>query len=391
MNAATAGPSPLITPVHVGQMNLKHRVVMSPMTRLRNAPGTELPREINQTYYEERASDGGLVITECLHVSKDCRGYVRSSGLFTNEQVAAWAKVAETVHGKGGYVYAQVFHPGRIAHSSLNPDKLQIVSASAIAARGELYVDGGVKKPYETPRALDTAEVPKIVEQFASAAKNAMKAGFDGVEIHAGNGYLIQQFLAKATNTRTDKYGGTVENRCRFLLEIVDACAAEIGSERLSVKLQQGVSFSDLVEPQEDVLAQLDYLGPALFSRKLAYVCQSSLNGAPYFQFVGLQAPNVTVDVFKYMRDRYKGTLMINGGLSVEQGDQYVQEKVADLVCYGVPFIANANLPALIAAGYKTADLNPAGFNPQIWYSKDPAKDEEGYIDFPLVTPVAKA
>ncbi|KAG2449680.1 hypothetical protein HYH02_005209 [Chlamydomonas schloesseri] len=384
---AALSSSPLMAPLKAGASQLAHRITMSAMTRLRMSPGTELPNDLVAKYYEQRASKGGLLVTECAYVRPDGRGYVRAPGFATEDQAAAWKPVVDRVHGKGGVLYAQLFHAGCVSHSSLVGNKPP-VSASPVGMAGNLYVEGGVKADYEVPRALDTEEVEQLPKDFAAAAQRAIKAGgFDGIEIHGGNGYLLQSFMAKKTNQRTDKYGGSVANRCRLLLETVDAVAAAVGPERTSVKLQPGITFSDLVEPEADVKETLEYLGPELSKRKLAYVCLSSLNGEPYFRFVGLSEPNVKFDEFKLFRDIYTGTMMANGGLSIERGEELVKSGTADLISYGVPFMANANLPALVAAGVKTAGLNPGGFDTKLWYSKDPAKDAVGFTDWPLVDP----
>ncbi|GLI66864.1 hypothetical protein VaNZ11_010851 [Volvox africanus] len=379
--------SPLMSPVTVGDRQLLHRIVMSPMTRLRMSPGTELPNDLVATYYEQRASKGGLLITECAYVVPEGRGYVRAPGMATDEQAASWRPVVDRVHSKGGLVYMQLFHAGRVSHSSLVGNK-PTVSASPVGMAGQLYVEGGVKADYEVPRELSTQEVEELPGKFAEAAVRAIElGGFDGVELHAGNGYLLQSFLANKTNRRTDKYGGSIANRSRLLLEAIDAVAAAVGPQRTSVKLQPGVTFSDLIEPEEDVRETLDYLASELSKRNLAYVALSSVNGEPYFRFVGLQAPNVHFDMFRHFRTLFTGTLAINGGLGVEQGEQYVSDGVADLVIYGAHFIANANLPELVAGGVKTGGLNMGSFNAKVWYSKNPAEDAVGYTDWPLVQP----
>lgn len=384
--ASAAKPQPLIAPTAVGAITLQHKVVHSPMTRTRMSAGSELPNDHVKIYYEQRATPGGLLITECAYVSPSGRGYVRAPGMATAEQAQAWRGVVDAVHAKGGYIYAQLFHAGRVSHASLAGG--QLVSASALGMSGQLYVEGGVKEAYSAPRALETAEVAAVAKDFARAAALAVKeGGFDGIELHAGNGYLLQQFLAQATNQRADKYGGSVANRARLLLEAVDACVAEVGADKVSIKLQPGVTFSELVEPEDDVLAQLDYLGPELAARKLSYVCLSSLNGEPYYKFVGLQEPNAKADLFRHFRQGFGGTLMINGGLAIEVASQYAADGTADLVAFGTPFIANANLPQLVAAGYGHGQLNPGGYNTAVWYSKDPSKDAENYIDWPLVAP----
>ncbi|KAG0583519.1 hypothetical protein KC19_3G143400 [Ceratodon purpureus] len=284
----------LLSPTQAGDMQLKHRVVMSPMTRLRNDPVTEAPREINVLYYSQRTTEGGLIISEGVAPSAHGRGYIRAPGVHTEAHLEGWKKVTAEVHRKGGFLFCQLMHAGRVSHSSLLPDNELPVAPSAVKMEGLIHVQNG-KVPYEEPRALAKEELPDIVNQFVTAAKNAIACGFDGIELHGGNGYLLQEFLALKTNRRTDEYGGSVENRARFVLEVVDACVDAIGSTKVGIKLQSGVTFSDLVEPEDDVLAQYEYLGPELEKRKLAYVCLSSINGEPYFRFAQLSEPNLSM------------------------------------------------------------------------------------------------
>eukprot|EP01023_Acetabularia_acetabulum_P033598 TRINITY_DN31441_c0_g2_i4.p1 TRINITY_DN31441_c0_g2~~TRINITY_DN31441_c0_g2_i4.p1 ORF type:complete len:383 (+),score=78.33 TRINITY_DN31441_c0_g2_i4:120-1268(+) len=379
--APSVSVASLFNPLKVGKCELKHRFAMSPMTRTRNDPETEAPREINVTYYAQRTSPGGLIVSEGTHPSAEAYGYIRAPGLYTQAMIDGWRKVTEAVHNKGGYIFCQIMHCGRVTHSSLLPNGMTPVAPSAVKMEGLVHIRGG-KTEYETPRALETGEVEGVVQEHVEAAKKAIEAGFDGIEIHAGNGYLIQEFLALKTNQRQDKYGGSLENRCRFLLEIIDGCIAAIGEDRVSVKYQGGVSFSDLIEPESDVLEQLKYLGPEFSKRNLAYFCLSSLNYDPYYKIVGLSEPNLKTDVWKFFRALYSGTLMINGGLSPEKGAEYIADGTADLVAFGTPFIANANFPDLVKAG---VELNQGGQNVKIWYGKDPATDEQGYTDWPLV------
>eukprot|EP00667_Euglena_gracilis_P010625 EG_transcript_10821 len=370
--------------ITVGKLALAHRVVMSPMTRTRNEIETEAPTALNATYYAQRASAGGLVIAEALSACPMARGYTRGGALYTPEQVAGWRKVTDAVHEKGGYIFAQLFHAGRITHSSLLPDGATPIAPSAIAAKGTLHTPTG-KQEYETPRALETAEVAGVIAEIAAACRRAVdEAGFDGVELHAGNGYLLQQFLAESTNQRTDQYGGSVENRCRFVLELVDAAVEAVGSDRVAIKLQPGVTFSDIIETEEDTRAQLAHLGPELSRRSLAYVCLSSLNGIPYCFAIGLQGPNFKEDIFSFFRPLFSGTLMINGALTPETAEQYVKDNVADLAAFGNLFLANANLPALIRAG---KELNLSA-TPKMWYglpNNTPEQDAEHYTNWPLV------
>ncbi|EFJ17318.1 hypothetical protein SELMODRAFT_178917 [Selaginella moellendorffii] len=371
----------LLEPVLVGDSQLQHRVAMSPMTRLRNHPDLEAPGDLNVLYYSQRSSNGGLIISEGTYPTPDSRGYIRMPGIWSPEQIKAWKRVTDAVHAKGGVIFCQLMPAGRISHSSLLPDGMLPVAPSAVKPSGLVHVREG-KVPYEVPRALELEEIPAEVDKVAAAATRAIEAGFDGIELHSGNGYLMQQFLAKETNLRTDEYGGSVENRARFVLEVVDACAKAIGSHRVGIKLQQGVTFSGLVEPEDDSLDQLAYLGPELEKRDLAYVCMSSLNYDPYYKFLGLDKPNFETDVFQFFRKHFKGTLMINGGIQPQKAEEYVEEGTCDLVCFAVLFIANANLPQLLAAGQ---ELNMGGWTTSTWYSRDPMDDPKGYTDWPLV------
>ncbi|KAG6547716.1 hypothetical protein Mapa_010528 [Marchantia paleacea] len=380
----------LMSLTRVGRCDLKHRVLMSPLTRLRNDAVTEAPGEINKLYYSQRASEGGLILSEGTSPSPGGRGYIRAPAVFNDAHVRGWKMVTDAVHSKGGFIFCQLMHAGRVSHSTLLPNQQLPVAPSAIKPSGEVHIAGGKKVPYEVPRALHAEEIPGVVKEFVVAARRAVEAGFDGVEIHAGNGYLPQQFLAKQCNTRTDQYGGSVPNRARFLLEVTDAIAAAIGSDKVGMKLQPGVTFSGLVEPEDDCFEQLAYLGPELQKRKLAYVCLSSCNYAPYFQFLGLKEPNFKNDVWRFFRQHYKGTLIINGGLTPEKAEEYVAEGTADCVSFGVPFIANANLPELLAAGFGNEQLNAGGWQMNLWYSTG-GPDEKGYTDWPLVKPTGAA
>eukprot|EP01026_Neomeris_dumetosa_P048945 TRINITY_DN42478_c0_g1_i3.p1 TRINITY_DN42478_c0_g1~~TRINITY_DN42478_c0_g1_i3.p1 ORF type:complete len:376 (-),score=36.36 TRINITY_DN42478_c0_g1_i3:294-1421(-) len=371
----------LFSQLKVGTCQLQHRIAMSAMTRTRNDPETEAPREINATYYGQRTTPGSLIVSEGTHPVAEGYGYIRAPGLYTQAMIDGWKKITSEVHSKGGFIFCQIMHCGRISHSSLLPNNMTPLAPSAVKPEGKVHIVGG-KTDYEMPRALETSEISGIIDDFTTAAKNAIEAGFDGIELHGGNGYLLQQFQAMKTNQRTDQYGGSVENRCRLLLEIIDSCIQAIGADKVAIKLQPGVSFSDLIEPEDDSKEQLKYLGPELSKRNLAYVCLSSLNYEPYYKFVNLEKPNFEVDIWEFFRPLYKGVLMINGGLSPEKAAQYVDKGVADLVAFGALFIANANLPALIKSG---KELNQGGWNVKVWYSTNPSTDEIGYTDWPLV------
>lgn len=388
MQRAMSTARSLTGPVKVGEMELKHGVVYAAMTRTRNDPVTEAPRELNAVYYEQRASEGGLLITEATQPTNLMRGYVRAPGMWTQAHFDGWKMVVDRVHKKGAYMFCQLFHPGRLSHSSLSPNGELPIAPSPIASAGQIYVEGLKKVDFEVPKAATQEDLDKALKDTVRAAKDAIHTcGFDGVEIHAANAYLLQSFTSPILNKRTDKYGGSVENRCRLLLEFVDGVAAAIGPSKTALKIQPGATFGDLIQPEAEVLEILSYLGPELSKRNLAYVCLSNLNGAPYYKYLGLSEPNIKTDLFKFFRPLYTGSLMINGGLTLESAKQYVADGTADTAAFGVAYMTNPTLPKLVAAGWGTNQINHEGWNYGIWYGRDPADDAKGYTTFPSVEP----
>jgi N-ethylmaleimide reductase len=229
--------SSLHSPVKIGEFELAHRVVMAPLTRMRASDPGSAPGVLNAQYYAQRASRGGLIVAEATQISWQGKGYPRTPGIHSDEQVNGWKTVVDAVHDKGGRIFLQLWHVGRVSHSSHHPDGALPVSASAVPPAGEALAAGFKRLPYETPRALETDEIPRIVDEYDQAAVRAMLAGFDGVELHGANGYLIDQFLQDGTNRRSDRYGGSVENRVRFLLEVTDKLVSRLGASRVGVRL----------------------------------------------------------------------------------------------------------------------------------------------------------
>ena len=354
---------PLLTPLSMGPLTLPNRVVMAPMTRNRAENKDLIPVEIMATYYAQRAS-AGLLITEGSQVSPQGVGYMNTPGIHSESQVEGWKKVTGAVHARGGRIFLQLWHVGRISHPDLLRGDLP-VAPSAIDPGVDVYTPQGPKKSV-TPRALETKEVEEIVVQFRKGAENARRAGFDGVEIHGANGYLIEQFLRDATNLRTDRYGGGIENRSRILFEIVDAVASAIGRDRTGVRLSPANIWN--IPADSNTKALYDHVIDRLSGSGLAYLHlrekAADISSIPHM------VENVTATY----RPRYKGVLMTNTGFDRETGNRVIESGLADLVAYGVPFISN---PDLVERFAKKAPIAPA--DSSTFYMGG----ERGYIDYP--------
>ncbi|PSR17357.1 alkene reductase [filamentous cyanobacterium CCP3] len=367
----------LFTPIQLGAYELPNRIVMAPLTRNRAGEGN-VPQPLNVTYYEQRAS-AGLIITEASQVSPQGMGYPATPGIHSAEQIAGWRQVTQAVHDKNGRIFLQLWHVGRISHPSLQPDGATPVAPSAIQPKGEAMTYEGMQR-FVTPRALDLDEIPGIVEQYRQAAKNALEAGFDGVEVHGANGYLLDQFLRDGSNHRTDAYGGSVENRARLLLEVTEAVVGvwggdgqgpASGGQRVGVRLSPSSTFNDMTD--SDPRATFGYAVQALNQFKLAYLhllepSESDLRHG------GTAIPT------KEFRPLYDGLLMVNWDYDQESGNQAIASGDADLVSYGKLFIANPDLPERFA---KQAPLNEP--NPDTFYGGG----AEGYTDYPTLAEAA--
>ena len=357
----------LFTPVRLGRFDLPNRIVMAPMTRSRAGAGN-VPTPLMATYYGQRAS-AGLIITEATQVRADAQGYPDTPGIHTNEQAAGWRRVADAVHERGGRIFTQIWHTGRVSHPLFQPDGALPVAPSAIPLAGQVYTHEGMKD-YVTPRALDADEIPGIVRAFAEAARRAVfDAGLDGVEVHGANGYLIDQFLRDGTNQRTDGYGGSVANRTRFLLEVTEAVAAAIGADRVGVRLSPTGSFNGMSD--SDPLATFSHATERLNRFGLAYL--HIIEGLPGS---GMAKPEGAPAVAPALRRLFDGLFMINGGYDRATGDTALAEGAADLVSYGVPFIANPDLPARFRQGAPLATADRASFY---------GGTEVGYTDYPAL------
>lgn len=364
----------LFDAVKVGDLELKHRIVMSPLTRSR-AEKNLAPREMNVEYYAQR-SGAALIITEATHVLPQGIGYPFTPGIGTEEQIAGWKKVVDAVHASGGKIFLQIWHVGRVSHPSMQENGLLPVAPSAVKPKGELFTYDGMKE-LVTPRALEPDEIPGIVEYFRLGAKNAKKAGFDGVEIHGANGYLLDQFLEDGTNKRTDEYGGTIENRARLLLEVVDEAINIWGANRVGVRLSPAGSFSDMSDSNPS--ATFGYVADGLGERGIAYlhVIKPEPQNAVNYTVNGEQ-----ISAVKHLKSIFKGTVIAAQGYDLASGNAVIERGDADLVAYGKLFIANPDLPERFR---KNAPLN----EPVV--SAFYGGDEHGYTDYPTLEKSAAA
>lgn len=351
----------LLTPVRLGPYTLKNRMVMAPMTRNRAKAG-EVPSEIAATYYGQRSS-AGLIVTEGSQVSPEGIGYPNTPGIHSDAQVEGWKRVTEAVHAKGGRIFLQLWHVGRVSHSSLQPEGRLPVAPSPVAIDG-LYRSRSGPVPYEAPHELTVEEIAIVIEQFREGAKRALAAGFDGVEIHGANGYLVDQFLRDGSNRRTDAYGGPVENRARFLLEVVDAVAGVWGADRVGVRFSPTGAFNDMSD--SDPLATFSHMAEALRPYGLAYI----------HLFMAQIGDPASPDhaIARAMKERFGGTVILNGGFTKETGNAVLAEGLGDLVAFGVLFLANPDLPERFAEGAPLNEPDRSTFY---------GGGEKGFIDYP--------
>jgi N-ethylmaleimide reductase len=361
----------LLTPFKLGPLELPNRISMSAMTRCR-AIEESVPTPLAATYYSQRAS-AGLIVTEATQVTPMGQGYPNTPGIYSDAQVAGWKKITDAVHQAGGRIFLQLWHVGRVSLPDYHNGKLP-VAPSALPVEGHLHTPRFEQKDIVTPRALETAEIPEVVAQFKKGAENAKAAGFDGVEIHGANGYLLEQFTKSGSNHRTDVFGGSLENRLRFPLEVVDAVVSVWGSDRVGYRVSpyfNGYSSSDAnpVETYTALVKELD-------KRKLAYLCVKE--GPADAKKLPAGTPLLT----PLLRPLFHQAYMVNQGFDRESGEEILEKGGADLVAYGVPFIANPDLPERferIAAGTLSPVEGLAAPDPASFYGGG----EKGYTDYP--------
>ena len=357
--------SDLFSPLKLGAVDIENRVLMAPLTRCR-ADENHVPTDLMAEHYAQRAS-GGLLIAEATMAMAGNSAFWREPGIYSEAQVEGWKKVTDAVHAKGGKIFLQIWHGGRACHPALNDGK-QPVAPSAIAITNtDVHTPQG-KQNYTEPRALDDAEIPAIIDGFVTAAMNAKRAGFDGVEVHGANGYLLDSFLRDSANHREGPYGGSVENRARLLLEVIEAVSKVWGSDRVGVRLSPLNSFNSMKD--SDPVGLMTWLSQTLSGYGLAYLHLMRAD------FLAEQQ----MDVVTPTREHYTGNLIVNMGYSPQEAQQVVSEGIADAVAFGVPFIANPDLPRRIKEG---AELNQA--NPETFYSPG----HEGYNDYPFLDELA--
>jgi N-ethylmaleimide reductase len=348
----------LFDPIGLGPLMLRNRIVMAPMTRNR-AGDQNAAQPIMAEYYRQRAS-AGLIITEASQVSRQGTGYLNTPGCYSDAQVEGWRKVTDAVHSEGGRIFLQLWHVGRISHPSFQDESAAPVAPSAVLPKGEVLTAGGLL-PYVTPRALEIDEIPGIIAQFKHGAAQAQAAGFDGVELHAANGYLIDQFIRDGTNKRTDIYGGLPENRGRLLREIIESVAGLWGSERVGVRLSPASSFNDMSD--SDPHSTFGYLAEMLSECGLAYLHVVEESSASSFDWGPI-------------RRAYRGIYMANGGYDRSSATSALAQGNADLISFGKPFISNPDLVGRLRNGVSLSPGDRSSFY---------GGDERGYTDYPAL------
>ncbi|CAO3636372.1 unnamed protein product [Mucor hiemalis] len=363
----------IFSPVKVGASALKHRVVLAPLTLFR-ATYNGVPNDLQIEYYTQRATEGGLLITEATFIDRTASPYKHVPGIYTDEQIEGWKKVTAAVHGKKAFIYLQIWHVGRAGFRHLNPNQEQVVSASDIRITDESETG----EEFETPRALEVTEIKQIIGQFRQAALNAMEAGFDGVEIHGANGYLIDQFINSSSNRRTDIYGGSIENRARFALEVVDAVAGAIGSEKTAIRFSPGEKYLSVEDETE--VETYSYLTSKI---------QNEFPNLSYLHFVQARVENHSGDIPRNppntltpYRKIWKGPFISAGGYSTST--QYaidLAEETGDLIAFGRAFIANPDLPERLYSNWSLNHYDRSTFL---------THDGHGYIDYPFYNEAQK-
>ncbi|WP_163648120.1 alkene reductase [Modicisalibacter sp. 'Wilcox'] len=359
----------LLSPLDVGRLTLPNRVIMAPLTRARTPDS--IPGDLQAEYYAQRA-DAGLIISEATNISPTARGYVYTPGIYTDAQEAGWRKVVKAVHDAGGRMALQLWHVGRVSHEIVQPEGRQPVAPSALRGEGAEcfaeFPDGSAGRyPVSTPRALELDEIPALIDDYRQAAKRAKRAGFDMVEVHAANAYLLQQFLATGANRRSDRYGGSVVNRARLVLEVVDAVSEVMGADRVGIRLSPFIEIFGLSDDEPE--AMMHYLAEQLSRRGIAYL---HINEPDWTG----EGPQLTDAFRRDLRERFHGVLIYCGHYTAERAEALITDGLGDAAAFGRPYIAN---PDLVERFRRQAPLNEP--DPSTFYGGG----AEGYTDYPTL------
>lgn len=359
---------PLLEKLQMGDLELQNRVIMAPMTRSRATNPENVPFDIHVKYYQQRSS-AGLIISEGAQISKKAVGYVNTPGIYSDAQVEGWKKVTEGVHEKGGKIFIQLWHVGRMSHPDFHVGELPH-APSAINPHSKSFTPEGFKDT-ETPKEMTIEEIKQTILDYKKAAENAMRAGFDGVEIHSSNGYLLHQFFNRTSNVRTDEYGGSIENRARILFEVIDTIKEVMPENRIGLRLNPSLHGIFGMTMDEETIPTFDYIIEKLNQYNLAYLHLSE----PFNDIS--EIPYAEKEIAKRYRPIYKGTLIINAGFDQERGNQFILEGLADAVAYGKPFISNPDLVERFAENAPLAEWDQATFY---------TPGEKGYTDYPKLS-----
>lgn len=353
----------LFTPATIGSVEVNNRIAMAPMTRCR-AIGN-VPNELIAEYYKQR-SGAGLIITEGTSPSPNGLGYARIPGIFSKEQVAGWSKVTRAAHSGGAKIFVQLMHTGRISHPLNMPEGSQVLAPSAVKAAGQMWTDSAMMQDFPVPTAMSDDDLLHTKSEFVDAALNALDAGFDGVELHAANGYLLEQFLSPISNIRSDRYGGSIENRCRFVLEVVAAVAEAIGADKTAIRLSPYGVASDMPHYPE-IEATYEYLSEQLNNLDIAYI--------HLVDHSAMGAPVVPLEMKKTVRRNFKNTLILSGGYDKARAEADLESGLGDIIAFGRPFINNPDLV------YRLKNDKPLSqdLKMDLFYSAD----QNGYTDYP--------
>ena len=354
----------LLSSYKLGNIELKNRIVMAPMTRSRAV--SNIPNDLMAEFYGQRAA-AGLIITEGTSPSANGLGYARIPGIFSGVQVEGWKKITNAVHSKGGKIFVQLMHTGRIGHTANLPEGANIIAPSAVKPAGQIWTDAYGLQDYPVPTAMTIEEINYTKQEYITAASNAIKAGFDGIELHGANGYLLEQFLSPVSNRRNENYGGSIENRCRFLLEVVGGAVEAIGKEKVGIRLSPYGVASDM-PPYPEIENTYKYLAEQLKSMEILYI--------HVVDHSGMGAPEVPIEIKKAIREGFQGTIILAGGYTKERAENELQGGLADLIAFGRPFINNPDLVERFVNGWplsKDLDMNT-------FYTSG----EKGYTDYPI-------